>query len=292
MTAVAEKPAPEKRRGLGDITQRGASTFKIDPRKIVVEKDFNTRNLDLNDPVQRAALDELKASIEVFGLLQPMGTRYDPGAASAILVFGHRRLIAILELVDEGKIEPLVSVLSITAKDEARRKAINIAENIHVALNDVELGEGFQALIDRGMTVEKIAEVMRSYPLAKIRACLALADSPIAVKQMVSAGEATPALARKVTREHGDAAPAVLKTKVAEAKAAGKSTATRTKTVALPKPPKADAIGEAAQALFEIACGRMSEDSDDVRLPKSEFFALGKALFGEKDARVRALAPA
>jgi ParB-like chromosome segregation protein Spo0J len=290
-----------KKAGIANIASRGPGTFKMDPRVIRVRPDEeNTRKLDLSDPDQREELDQLKLALLLFGQLQPCGVRYEGGDNVADLVWGFRRWQATMELVAEGKIEPVISVVVVNANDEARRRAINIIENVHVPLNDVELGEGFQALIDRGMSVEKIGEMM-PYKGAKIRACLALADSPRAVKEMVRTKAVTTSRAIQAVAEHGDKAVKILEKQVEAAHAAGIKTVKRERKAStnakmldqlpLERSDTDARVYEVADEAFRCAY------REEVR-PGSEMsgalyghlVALGVALFGADDPKVRSLA--
>lgn len=306
MSAVAEKPFDSKK-GINNVAARGASTFEMDPRDIVVDHSFNTRRLDLTIPKQREELDALKAGIRVFGQLQPVVVRY--AGQTVYLVFGYRRTVAITELVEEGFYKDpsrAITVIVEKANDESRRKALDLSSNIaQVPLNPVEVGEGFQSLLGMKLTVEKLVEMFPAYKEQGIRALLKLADSPIAVKDMVRSGAVSQALAIQSVEKHGDGAVADLRQRAAEAKAAGKTTATRTKSPTPAKPratsgrPNAAAAG-ADEALSKIASIAMrifdgitiSDESDDIRIPKSDMYDLGRALVGDKNERVRALAPA
>jgi ParB-like chromosome segregation protein Spo0J len=271
--------------GLRDLGRKGSEIYLI-PLDLI-DLDENYRKIDLADPEERAATDLLKRSIAANGVLSAGWGR--TGGGRTKLVAGQRRLICLRELVAEGHpIEPVMPIKSVAAGPEDTRIAIQLAENIHRDPSPIDNGNAFRKLIGYNWTLEKIEE-LTGYKPAYVNQCLALADTPVAVQAAVQRGDVTPAAAVQATKKHGDDAPKVLQGKIDAAQAAGKKTVTRTKsTAAITKPDKLDAIGSAAQAAFDAL--RPVEESEDFMLTRSAAYALGLALFGPKDARVRALA--
>jgi ParB-like chromosome segregation protein Spo0J len=80
-------------------------------------------------------------------------------------------------------------------------------------------------LINFGWVVEDIA-VKTGHTTRYVNQALELSDAPQEVKEMLSRGTVTPALARTTLKKKGDGAVAALRERVAEAEAKGQKTAT------------------------------------------------------------------
>jgi ParB family chromosome partitioning protein len=128
------------------------------------------------------ALDELKASIEEVGFLQPIVVR-EIGPDKFELVMGERRLRAATAL---GR-ESIPAIVRETRDDAMLRDAL--LENIHRAnLNPLEEAAAYQQLLEEfGATHEELARrIGRSRP--QISNTIRLLNLPPAVQRRVAAG--------------------------------------------------------------------------------------------------------
>jgi ParB family chromosome partitioning protein len=128
------------------------------------------------------ALDELKASIEEVGFLQPIVVR-EIGPDSYELVMGERRLRAATAL---GR-ESIPAIVRETRDDAMLRDAL--LENIHRAnLNPLEEAAAYQQLLDEfGATHDELAKrIGRSRP--QISNTIRLLNLPAPVQRRVAAG--------------------------------------------------------------------------------------------------------
>ncbi|GAA0922971.1 ParB/RepB/Spo0J family partition protein [Virgisporangium aurantiacum] len=128
------------------------------------------------------ALDELKASIEEVGFLQPIVVR-ELGPDRFELVMGERRLRAATAL---GR-ESIPAIVRETRDDAMLRDAL--LENIHRAnLNPLEEAAAYQQLLEEfGATHEELARrIGRSRP--QISNTIRLLNLPAAVQRRVAAG--------------------------------------------------------------------------------------------------------
>jgi ParB family transcriptional regulator, chromosome partitioning protein len=128
------------------------------------------------------ALDELKASIEEVGFLQPIVVR-EVGGEQFELVMGERRLRAAQAL---GR-ESIPAIVRETRDDAMLRDAL--LENIHRAnLNPLEEAAAYQQLLEEfGATHEELARrIGRSRP--QISNTIRLLNLPPAVQRRVAAG--------------------------------------------------------------------------------------------------------
>lgn len=145
----------------------------------------NPRNLrtNLDD------LDDLKASIEVLGVLCPLVVipvdLDDPDTAYMIII-GHRRKYAAIALgLDE------VPCWIAETEDEAVKVAAQLAENGHrVGLSVTEEAEGFHQLTLLNWSMEKISEV-RHIPVAEVKKTLRLRELPEQARQAADSGQIT-----------------------------------------------------------------------------------------------------
>lgn len=204
----------------------------IDPRLIDIETDFNPRKYNVAG--NRTHIDTLKRSISEIGLIQPLVVRFNTETGRATIVDGETRLRAIMELIGEG--HPILSEADVPcfpapkgANEEASRLLTAITANTGKPLYKWELGGAFQRLFDFGLSPEKIA-ARTGHTERFILEAIELADAPDEVKELLSQGSVTPALALATIRTPGVDASAVLKTQVQVAMANGQTTAKRAKT--------------------------------------------------------------
>lgn len=209
---------------LRDIAEGRRDALNVDPKQIRIEKGFNPRDYALGE--NREHLDELKASIRLWGVKVPLLVRWDVGTEQAILIDGECRLRACLELIEEGIEIKSVPVLQEAAGNEADRLLLAITTNTGKPLSVLESGAAFRRLMAFGWSKSEVAE-KTGRSVQFVGKALDLADAPQEVREMVEKGTVTPALARKAVKERGDGAGAALRERVEEAKAKGKNTAVR-----------------------------------------------------------------
>jgi ParB family transcriptional regulator, chromosome partitioning protein len=182
------------------------------------------------------ALDELKASIEEVGFLQPIVVR-EAGAERYELVMGERRWRAAQAL----GLESIPAIVRDTRDDAMLRDAL--LENIHRAdLNPLEEAAAYQQLLDEfGATHEELARrIGRSRP--QISNTIRLLNLPAPVQRRVAAGVLSAGHARALlAMEHSDQQEALASRIVAE----GLSVRATEELVALAA---ADGSGKAAPA--------------------------------------------
>ena len=213
---------------LRDIGQGRRDLIYIDPKLIRIEEGWNPRNYVLAE--NREHLDDLKASIKLYGVLAPLMVRWDREQEQAILIDGECRLRASLELIEEGVEIKAVPVVQESTNDEAQRLVLALSANTGKPLSLLEAGAAYKRLERLQWSRDEIASKLGT-TRAKVNTAIEIFEAPIEVKQMVQNGSVTPALAKKAVREKGDKAAADLIQKVEKAKAAGKTTAKRERTI-------------------------------------------------------------
>lgn len=211
---------------LRDLGSGRRDAIMMDPRIIQIEKDFNPRNYRL--PENRAHLDELKASIKMRGVLQPLLVRYDAQQQIAILCDGECRLRAVHELIEEGTQIETIPVLQVQGGNETERLVIALTANTGKPLSQWEIGTAFKRLANFGWSSDKIASEL-GYSERFVKEAIEITDAPEEVKHLLSEGAATPSLVRYHMRKAGGNLVMTIQDEVTRAKAKGKKTAKRKK---------------------------------------------------------------
>jgi ParB family chromosome partitioning protein len=143
---------------------------------------------------ERAALDELVASIREVGVLQPVVVRPVLGQSDKYeLIMGERRLRATKEL----GLDSIPAVIKDTADEDMLRDAL--LENLHRSqLNPLEEASAYQQLLaDFGITQEQLAtRIGRSRP--QITNTIRLLKLPAPVQSRVAAGVLSAGHARAI----------------------------------------------------------------------------------------------
>lgn len=177
------------------------------PSEITVEDGYNVR--DLATPEARAELDELKAQIKENGVVTPLKIRFDAVNEKIILVEGHRRRTAALELIAEyvesgGTAGRLIESVPIYPEppgtDPVDRDFGLETSNSGTRLRPLELANLIHRLHTvRGLPLESIATRMGK-SLASIKTTLAMRQMSEPVKQHVKNGEISATLANKISK--------------------------------------------------------------------------------------------
>lgn len=172
--------------------------FKVDPHKIVIQDGWNPRScIDAN------ALEELKASMRDNGFYPDKPLLLHRKADQLILISGHRRLRAVLGLIDEGV--PFIAVPAVLDQsgDDGDLLARALAANQNgVPLEPLDEAAGFKRLTGYGWEPKRIAEkVGRS--LSHVYGRLKLLEAEPEVMQAVETKTITTTDAVRVVRRSG-----------------------------------------------------------------------------------------
>jgi ParB family chromosome partitioning protein len=122
-------------------------------------KDIPIGEISVKENVRKEydGIDELKASIRCYGLLQPITVYKDGGAYS--VKTGHRRFLAFKELYDETP-DRFHSVRCVVS-DAANIPVIQLVENVQrLDLSDIDLFNALNALKEQGLSLKQIADVL------------------------------------------------------------------------------------------------------------------------------------
>lgn len=254
---------------LRDLAEKGGQDLlRFNPLNIEVEPGHNARIFDT--PQMRERLDELKASIALVGVMQPLRVRYDGGRC--VLVDGESRLRACLELITEG-IEILsVPVMQVKGGNEMQRILDSLISNTGRPLSQVESGTAFQRLVNLGCAPEDIAAKV-GQSLRYVNDALQLFDAPQEVKRMVADKVVTVGRAVAEVKLRGTAATETLKVAVEKQKATGS-----VKPLARSKAPAKNELMPAILALMAEA--DLQRDAMVVEICRENIQAVRDALKG------------
>lgn len=140
-----------------------------------INTDHNVREQLIAEEV-----GQLAQSIVLLGQLSPVSVRPD-GRGGYVLIAGHKRCAALAKL---GR-EAVRAEVRDSAEDEASERA---AENIvRSALNPAEEAAAVRAMLDRGLTVDGVAQAL-GWSRARVTARTRLLELPERARQSVGAG--------------------------------------------------------------------------------------------------------
>ncbi|MDH5297878.1 MAG: ParB N-terminal domain-containing protein [Desulfobulbaceae bacterium] len=219
--------AEAKAEGVQKSTQ-----FRVDPKIIEIEDGFNAR------PIDYEHVSAMKTSMLAGSILPPLFVRVENDRI--IMVDGHHRLTAILQLIDEGHEIKRVDIMQFRGND-ADRISHMLTSAQGKALTPLQMGIQYRKLEafgwDQGEIAKKVGKSRQH-----VHDMVLLAESNSDVQGMVARGEVAAHVAIDVLRKHGSEAGSVLAGHLDTAKAAGKNKVTN-KTIRKAAP-EADAAAE------------------------------------------------
>ena len=134
---------------MSDITTVPLSKLYPDPR--------NVRKSPVEDPASEAADAELQASILSHGLIQNLVVS-DLGDGTYGVIAGARRLRALKALADRDLISRDIEV-RVRLVEAGDPSELSLAENsVRVAMHPADQAEAFTDLIQKGATIEQVAQ--------------------------------------------------------------------------------------------------------------------------------------
>ena len=185
---------------LKEVKQGRGDKFVVRPQDITVDETYNVRK-DYGD------MSELKRSIKAQGVKEALKVQQKDG--KIILVSGHRRLRAALELIKENNTQ--INVPVIPVKFNAEELALDlISSNDGKNLNQIEQGEVFRRLENYGWKQKQIAE-NTGRTIGHVSNCLAAFDLDPKIKEKVFKGVIKSSLAVELSRTHKNDPEAILK---------------------------------------------------------------------------------
>jgi ParB-like chromosome segregation protein Spo0J len=275
---------------LNDLGTRGGEVVDLDPRIIVIRKDWNYR--DITSPLVTDHIHQLMENIRAHGVQQPVRVQYVDG--KAYLVDGQCRVEACKLLWKDGlKVPykkggsgpPLVPALTVKG-DEATLLAASMTANGSLPPTHLEFGAAAKRLKAYGWDEELIAKyvpvTVASDParaLKFVRDSIELEEAPLEVKDIVRGGvdgvAVSPALAVAVTKKNRLMAAEVLKEEAKRAKVAGKTVAKRPKGIG--RAGKAKEAKETHREALERTGDRMADQILAMEEPTTALKSSAKA---------------
>lgn len=215
---------------LKELAETTRDAFMIDPRKIVVDQDYNLRDLSTPDAVE--SLGQLAESIKESGVRVPLLVRLD--GEEIILVQGHRRLAAIMSLIKQGTPFAAVQCFSEEKKRSIEDRTLDLfLSNDGEPLTQLEKAEGVARLLSYGWDEDKIAQRL-GRSTSYVRHLHGLeSELPERIKTMVRDGQVAAATALKTVKKEGaEAGTQILEDARADAEAEARASDKRPPIVA------------------------------------------------------------
>lgn len=241
-------------RALADKKTAGVSkdnVFKVDPRIIKIEQGFNVR---YETPARRAYIDGLKLAKRAGAIFPALDVRVEAG--EVILVDGHNRLQADMELIAEGEDIQSVECRHFKGNDAERTAHMASTGQQGLPLSPLESGHAYRRLINWGWPIQRIA-AHGGKSDTHVEQCIMLAESDTAIQQMIVRGEVPAHIVVDVLRKHGKKALEVLQESLAKAQAKGGKKVTA-KTLYGPTIPR-EVVGNVVSSLATFYT-RLSDD--------------------------------
>lgn len=193
---------------------RGVTTFKVDPRIIVIDWSKNVR------PMNRAHIATLKQARLDGAVFPAFVVSVDDGVIE--IIEGYHRLTEIIEDIEAGA--EIDTVQCVEFKGPAsERRALKVGSGMGLALTPLQLGEQYKLLNTAdGWSIAKIAARFGGKSEQHVRDMIQLSEVERDVKDQIESGKIAPATALKVVKSEGKGAGKVIADAVATAAAAGK----------------------------------------------------------------------
>lgn len=227
--------------GIKELAIGRSDMFRIDPRILTEEKDWNVRmaSAELDDHIRRLA-----DSIHEIGVAVPLKIRMKDNVP--VVVNGHCRLAAVRLAIEEGAdIKSIPVFMEERNSSEEDRVLSMITCNEGKPLSILEQASVYKRLVKWGWKSGDIAR-KSGYSVTHVDSCLLLGGSDARIRALVSSGKVSASLAIKLIGEKGEKeALAEMTSAVEFAKAIGKDKAT-----------KKDVTGSAGSGAKDLATKR------------------------------------
>lgn len=245
-----------------------ATHFKVDPSKVEFEPGFNLRD---EGPELEAHLESMYQAMKAGASFPPIDVSIIEGRI--IASDGHCRTRTACRLIAEGI--PYMLEARQFRGNEAERVCHMLGSAQGKALSPLEAGRGFARLLRYGMTVGDIAKRL-GISRTTVDNGLALAESPVEVQQMLSAGSVSVQVVQQTIAKHGTDAPTVLKDAVSKAQASGiKKVTAKHVSEKKSKASERDRLVDVVRDLLDVAQNILADDL--IQYLPSEYIAKVRA---------------
>lgn len=185
-----------KNSGIAQFSQGRSDVHRVDPRKLVIEPGWNTRedNADLE-----AHIDMLAQSIAEIGVRKPIEVKLTDG--KLIVKDGHCRTRAAMRAIEHYKAEvKTVPVISVDRYANDADLILNqIISNSGKSLSTIEEARVYKKLLDMGWNQGDIAKKVGKSN-GRISQILDLLTMPASVQTQVASGAVSASLAQQVVK--------------------------------------------------------------------------------------------
>jgi len=216
------------------------SSRALDPREVIIERGWNARTMSSSETKEHiknlkiSILSRVNSDPPLPGLFEPIKVRYNRQTGEVTLVDGECRLTACRELWDEGH-EIYVPSVVVEGTDE-QLIASSLLGNGGLPLTQWELGTKYHRLqVGYSWSIEKIA-ANTGKSKKYVTESITLANSPAEIKEMIAAGEITPARVRREVWQHGPNAVEAIKAAIKDAASEAETAQVASETTKTRKP--------------------------------------------------------
>lgn len=194
---------------------RGVTTFKVDPRIIIIDWSKNVR------PKNVAHIANIKQARMDGAVFPSFVVSVDDGVIE--IIDGYHRLTELMEAIEAG--DEIDTVQCVEFKGPAsERRAMKVGSGMGLVLTPLQLGEQYKLLNTAdGWSIAKIAARFGGKSSQHVNDMIALANAESDVKDAITAGQIAPATALKVVKAEGKNAGQTIAKAVKTAAAAGKT---------------------------------------------------------------------
>lgn len=193
------------------------SQFAVDPRIVKIEPGFNAR------PIDRDHVESMKESAKNGIGFPPIIVRVEDN--QIILVDGHHRLTACLELIAEGTEYRRIDCMQFRGND-ADRIMLMLTSAQGKPLTPLEMGFQYKKLIAFGWTSQEIASKVGK-SRQHVEDMLGLSNAPAEVHSMIKDNKVSATLASATVKKHGARAATMLQDGIRKASESGAKKVTR-----------------------------------------------------------------
>lgn len=209
-----------KTTGIAQFSQGKSEVFKIDPRLLVIEKNWNARD---DSPELLEHIDTLSLSIAEIGVRKPIEVKLIDG--KLIVRDGHCRTRATMRAIEHYKADiKTVPVISVDRYANDADLILNqVISNSGKPLTTMEEARVYKKLLDMGWQQGEIAKKVGKSN-GRISQILSYLEMPASVQAQVATGAVSASLAQQVVKsaETPAAASAALQEAVAVASKEGR----------------------------------------------------------------------
>lgn len=183
---------------LKDFAEGRTDVYKIDPRKLVIKPEWNSR--DFNDPANIEHVKTLAASIKEVGVKEPLKVSVENDVP--YVTNGECRLRAVMFLIEQGVEIKSVPVMGEDRfANEADRLFTQFLSNSGKPFGPIENARLFKRLVDMGWAQKDIAS-KSGMSGGRISQILELNKLPVSIQQLIVEGKVSSAFALSVWKKH------------------------------------------------------------------------------------------